>query len=261
MMMDGLFNPRFMPATKFSATLLAKKLKSRSLRVEAAEEWPPLLPHFYATAALASQKPQDLEITTARATCTADIAGTPVRQHIFIATSRPRGGMWSMNLGAGMWFANLLAYYHAPQAEFAAIEPVLAGIAGSWRINPNWLQQQVAEQQMVSQMLAQQAAMQTMQVQQNFMNAQRHIWENQRQVGNMISQSWQFKNAVQDRAMHNWSNATLGRTDVLNPATGTAYSVQNDFDQYWRTNDGYIIGGSWGTQPDPSWQRLEPFKM
>jgi hypothetical protein len=77
----------------------------------------------------------------------------------------------------------------------------------------------------------------------------------------MISQGWQFKNAVQDSAMHNWSNATLGRIDVLNPATATAYSVQNDFDQYWRTKDAYIIGGSWGTQPDPSWQRLEPFKI
>jgi hypothetical protein len=54
---------------------------------------------------------------------------------------------------------------------------------------------------------------------------------------------------------------TLGRTDVVDPSYGTVYSVPNDYDQYWRTNSGTFIGGSWGTQPDPSWHKLEPIKL
>jgi hypothetical protein len=168
---DSWFGTRFMPAGQFAATLLGKKLKSKTLCVEASEEWPALLPHFFAEAALAGFSPQDLEATTVRTTCTCDVGGATVRQHMFVTTSRPRGVAATTSLLAGQWVANLLAYYHAPQAEFAAIEPVLAGIASSWRINPAWVQQQVAQQQVMSQMLAQQAMLQTQQVQQNFMNA------------------------------------------------------------------------------------------
>jgi hypothetical protein len=258
--MDNWLGTRFMPAAEFAATVLPKKLKLNSLRIEDSQEWPALLPHFYSEAVRAGFNPQDLEVTTACTTSTCNLVGTPVRQHMFITTSRPRGAAATSAL-AGQWVASLLAYYHAPQTEFASIQPVLAGIATSYRINPAWVQRQVTEQQLMSQILVEQAIMQALQAQQNFMQAQRHIWENQQQVSDMISQGWQYNNAVHDHAMHQWSNATLGRTDVADPTTGTVYSVQNDYDQYWRTNDGYIIGGSWGTQPDPSWQRLEPFRF
>jgi hypothetical protein len=93
------------------------------------------------------------------------------------------------------------------------------------------------------------------------LNAQHHIWANQQHVSDGIMQSWQYHNAVHDHAMQQWSDATLGVTHLMNPDTGVVHTVQNDFDQYWATNDGTILGGSWATQPDPSWHHLEPVKL
>jgi hypothetical protein len=44
-------------------------------------------------------------------------------------------------------------------------------------------------------------------------------------------------------------------------AIAVVHTVQNDFDQYWAASDGTIVGGSWATQPDPSWHHLEPVKL
>jgi hypothetical protein len=48
---------------------------------------------------------------------------------------------------------------------------------------------------------------------------------------------------------------------VANASTDTVYSVQNDYDQYWRTDSGYVVGGSWGAEPDPTWHHLEPVRL
>lgn len=58
-----------------------------------------------------------------------------------------------------------------------------------------------------------------------------------------------------------WSNAILGRTDVVDASYGNVYSVPNDYDQYWRDNSGYLHGGTWGAQPDPSWHMLDPINL
>jgi hypothetical protein len=39
-------------------------------------------------------------------------------------------------------------------------------------------------------------------------------------------QSWQYHNAVQDHAMRQWSDTTLGVTHVMNPDTGVAHSLR-----------------------------------
>jgi len=262
--MDSWLGTRFMPAGKFAAEWLPKKLALKDLRVERSEDWPDLLPFLYSEAARVGMGPSDLEITTARTTSTFDLANTRVRQHVFTATTRPRGAAAATSPLAGQWIGQLLSYYHAPEREFDSIQSVLAGIAGSFKLNPAWQQREaakVAEEQMVSNMLFQQMMIQNQQAQQRFMQTQHAIWANQQHTSDSIMQTWEHKNAVQDHAMHQWSNATLGRTDVVDPSMGTVYSVQNNYDQYWHTNDGYIVGGSWGTQPDPSWQQLEPIKL
>jgi hypothetical protein len=60
----------------------------------------------------------------------------------------------------------------------------------------------------------------------------------------MAPEGW---NRVMDHVNHQWSNVTRGCTDVVDSSYGTVYSVPNDYDQYWRTNSGMFIGGSWGT--------------
>ena len=260
---DTWLGTRFMPATKFAAEWLPKKLPRKGLRVETSEPWPELLPRLQAEVAQLGIDPRSVEITAARTTGTFALSGTPVRERVFTATVRkPQAGFGDPL--AGKWFGLLQFYYHAPEGEFAAVDGVLAGIARSFRIDPGWQQRQAAQaaqQQAMANMMFQQAMAQNRQAQQNFMNAQHHIWANQQQVSDGIMRSWQNQNAAQDHAMHQWSNATLGVTDVINPDTGAIRQVDNSFDQHWVTNSGTVIGGTWGTQPDPSWHHLEPIKL
>jgi hypothetical protein len=260
---DTWLGTRFMPATKFAAEWLPKKLPRKGLRVETSEPWPELLPRLQAEVAQLGIDPRSVEITAARTTGTFALSGTPVRERVFTATVRkPQAGFGDPL--AGKWFGLLQFYYHAPEGEFAAVDGVLAGIARSFRIDPGWQQRQAAQaaqQQTMANMMFQQAMAQNRQAQENFMNAQHHIWANQQQVSDGIMRSWQNQNAAQDHAMHQWSNATLGVTDVINPDTGVIRQVDNSFDQHWVTNSGTVIGGTWGTQPDPSWHHLEPIKL
>ncbi len=260
---DSWLGTRFMPAGKFAAEWLPKNLPMQGLRVETSEPWPELMPRLQEDVAKLGVDPRTVEITAARTTGTFALAGTTLRARLFTATVRKPQAAWGDPL-AGQWFALLPYYYHAPEGELDAVDAVLAGIARSFRIDPGWQQRQLAQaaqQQMMANMMLQQTMAQNRQAQQNFMNAQHHIWANQGQVSDGIMQSWQYHNAAQDHAMQQWSNATLGVTDVTNPATGTAYRVDNSFERYWAANDGTIFGGNWGTQPDPSWHALEPIKL
>jgi hypothetical protein len=260
---DSWFGKRFMPATQFAAEWLPAKLPVKGFAVEQSEEWRELLPLMWNEVAQLGMDPRGFEITTARTTGTFTFAGTRLRQRIFTATLRSARSGW-MDPLAGQWFGLLPFYYHAPESEFDSVDRLLAGIGRSFHIDPNWRQRQAAaaaQQQALANMMFQQTMASNRQAQQNFMNAQHRIWANRQHVSDGIMQSWQYHNAVQDHAMQQWSNATLGITDVMNPDTGVVHTVQNDFDQYWATNDGTIVGGSWATQPDPSWHQLEPVKL
>jgi hypothetical protein len=258
-----LVGTRFMPAAKFAAEWLPMKLPMKDLRIETSEDWPELKPRLQAEVAGLGMDPRSVEITTARTTGTFTLAGTPVRERMFTATVRKLKGDANDLLNQA-WFGLLQFYYHAPEGGFAAVEGTLGAIARSFRVDPGWQQRQnaqAAQEQQMANMMFQQSVAGARQAQQNFMNAQHHIWQNQASVNQGIMDSFAYHNAAQDSAMHQWSNATFGVNDVINPDTGVVRRVDNSFDQYWATNDGTVIGGNWGTQPDPSWHHLEPIKL
>jgi len=273
-----------LPADQFAKTWIPQKLGWKNVRIEDSESWPDLLPKVRPSLALLAAQNnltlEDFEITTARTTICSDLKRARVRQHVFTTTIRPGPRSRTWHGMKWLWVGYLLGYYHAPESEFAAAQTMLAGIADSLRLDPDWhrryAQKKAAKeakeqaeanaaaaawQQAMAQNLHQQAMASNLHSQQLFMQTQQHIYDNQNAVNDMIIQGGQYHSAGQDHAMHQWSNATLGVTDLVNPSTGTVYQVANDHDRYWRTNDGYIIGGSWGTQPDPSWQQLKPFKV
>jgi hypothetical protein len=184
--------------------------------------------------------PRRFEITTARTTGTFTFAGTRLRQRVFTATLRSARSGW-MDPLAGQWFGLLPFYYHAPESEFDSVDRLLAGIGRSFRIDPSWRQRQAAaaaQQQALANIMFQQTMASNRQAQHNFMDAQHRIWADQQHVSEGITQSWQYHNAALDHAMQQWSDTTLGVTHVMNPDTGAAHTVRNDFDQYWATNDG-----------------------
>ena len=61
----------------------------------------------------------------------------------------------------------------------------------------------------------------------------RQISQTLHETTDIINSTFWQRQVVQDRVAHHWSNAMLGRTDVID-SSGTTYSVPNDFDQVWR---------------------------
>jgi hypothetical protein len=49
----------------------------------------------------------------------------------------------------------------------------------------------------------------------------------------------------------------MGVQDLRDPS-GYIYQLPIGHDQYWRDNQGNFWGGSWLTNPDPTWYKLEP---
>ncbi|HXX93645.1 MAG TPA: hypothetical protein VEN81_08420 [Planctomycetota bacterium] len=249
---------KFMPATQFVRELLPGKLPAPpDQAIERVDECPCLLPVIYADLAQVGMTPQSVEISAAVRVSTHRAGGVRVRQKTFVTTARPKawGGM-----SAGQWSAHLMAFYHAPEAEFAQLDPVLLGIILSFRVNPLWRQNEQARAAQ-SQMLMNQMIQQQHQVQQQMMARQRSISHTLQQTSDTIMQGWEARQRVHDHTAHQWSNAILGRTDVVDPSYGTVYSVPNDYQQYWRDNSGYFHGGGWLARPDPSWHKLDPINL
>jgi hypothetical protein len=260
---DSWLGKRFMPAIQFAAEWLPAKLPVKGFMVDQSEEWRELLPLMWNELTQLGMDPRGFEITTARTTGTFTFAGTRLRQRVFTATLRSARSGW-MDPLAGQWLGLLPFYYHSPESEFDLVDRLLAGIGRSFRIDPGWQQRQAAaaaQQQALANIMFQQTMASNRQAQHNFMDAQHRIWADQQHVTDGIMQSWQYHNTAVDHAMQQWSDTTLGVAHVMNPDTGVARTVRNDFDQYWATNDGTIVGGSWATRPDPSWHHLEPVKL
>jgi hypothetical protein len=256
----------FMDARAFGAELLPRRFKDRAeQRIEDIVECPQVMPRLLADLARIGLSPQSAEISAACVVSAHRAGSARVRQKTFVATARPSGKARWTSPFSGQWVAQILSYYHAPEAEFDGVEPVLAGVADSFQINYDWVQRQrAAEVQMamiLGSMLQQQAQQQNQQMQQQMEQRRHDITHTLHQTSDTIMSGWEERNRVHDHLSHQWSNATLGRADVVDPSYGTTCSVPNDFDQYWRTNSNTLIGGSWGTQPDPSWHKLERINL
>lgn len=256
---------KFSPAGQCGPELLAKRFKNQSnRRFVDVVECPQVFPRLYGDLARLGLPTDSVEASAACVISEHVVGGTTVRQKSFIATARPSGNARWTNQYSGQWIAELLSYYQAPVSEFNIVEPILAGVADSFQINNAWVQREraIAMQtaMILGAMLRQQAQMQQQQ-QHQMAQRQAEITHTLHQTSDTIMSGWEERNRIHDHVMHQWSNATLGVTDVVDSSYGTVYSVPNDYDQYWRTNSDTIIGGSWGVQPDPSWHKLEPIKL
>jgi hypothetical protein len=252
---------KFMPATQFARDLLPAKVPPLpQQKIERIEEAAWLLPEIYSDLARIGITPQNTEVTTACVVSTHSAGSVRLRQKGFLCTMRARGMTAVMGLQPGQWMAVRTSVYHAPQEEFASLDPVLFGVVQSYRINPVWRQNEDAR------MLQAQMAFNTMwqhqlQTQQQIRERQLNIHHTLQRTSDSIMDSWSYRQKVLDHTNHQWSNAILGRTDVVDPSYGTVYSVPNNYQQYWRDNSGYFHGGGWLTRPDPSWHKLEPITL
>jgi hypothetical protein len=146
----------------------------------------------------------------------------------------------------GTWSAYLSNVYRAPDQEFDDLQPILIGALDSIVYNPAWQQAQEASKQAYLRASFQ-----------DRMNRLGQISQTIHEMNEMVGQSYERRQASEDRLRHEWSNATLGVQD-MSDQTGTVYSVPSGYDQYWRDGLDNLYVGDWLTNPDPTWTRLEP---
>ncbi|MGB0036719.1 MAG: hypothetical protein WBP79_14705 [Candidatus Acidiferrales bacterium] len=256
----------FATAAKYGPELVARRFKDQTHQhIVDIIDCPQVFARFYSDMASIGLAPESAEISAACVVSQHLVGATRIRQKSFVATARPSGAArWTSGF-SGSWIAELLAYYHAPESEFDAVEPILAGVADYFQVNNDWVQRErAAAMQMamiLGAMLQQQAQAQSQQMQHQMAQRRADITHTLHQTTDSIMSGWEERNKVHDHISHQWSNVTLGRTDVVDSSYGTVYSLPNDYDLYWRTNSGTLIGGTWCTQPDPSWHKLDPIKL
>lgn len=255
----------YMPAVDFASKVLPKKLKEKqSMRIEAVRDCPDMLPRLYEEIALIGLTPATAQVTAACLTSSHDFHGARVRRMTFVTTFRPRkAAVWTSML-SGQWVAQVVSRYQAPEKEFAALEPVLSGVVNSYRLSPQWIQREQQKAAQMAAMMRQQTAMiqqQTAIQQQQFAARNHAIQDAAQQTNDMIIHSYEHRQHVQDHLSHQWSNVILGRTDVVDPGSGTVYNVTSGADQYFRDNFNTIIGTNASATPQFNWHKLEPIDI
>jgi len=135
--------------------------------------------------------------------------------------------------GGGIWQASSMSGFasRADHAQQAA--DILAHMNASFQLDPNWAQRQSGA----------------------VMNASRIVASTQEAVSQSIKSSFDYKNAVHDRAMEHWSQATRGTATFNDPVAGQR-ELENT-DHQWRTRDGRTIGTNSSNPPEPGATELQ----
>ena len=251
LLMPGQQKLKYAPADGFAGTWLPGWLQKQTgaLTVEQVVDRPDQVPLLAFELANAGLAPDRYELSAATLQFRQVRNGREFRSRVGVVTQRSRdSGIWSLSMNPTAWLAIITSSMHAPVEEFDSVAPVLAGILDSFQKNPQWDYAELMRSQQAS-----------MRMQQQSLARLRQISSTLSQTTDIITSAFWERQAAQDRVADAWSNAILGRTDVVDPQ-GTVYSVPNDYDQVWRDPQGSFFGTGSLVNPDPSWVKLEPVK-
>ena len=158
-------------------------------------------------------------LETSRACAEAVVEGTVERTKVrgkivvFTQLTRPPG------MPSGMWQANVLLY-NAPPSELEQLEGIINKMNDTFRIDRDWALREAREQIKRCKIISQSA----------------------NEVANIIHQTYEKRSAVMDEISRKWSNAILGRVDLVDPETGEIdWGVPSGSNYYWKQGD-VIIG-------------------
>jgi hypothetical protein len=143
------------------------------------------------------------------------VEGTKVKGKIIVFTQliRPPG------MRSGMWQANVLLY-NAPPKKLEQLEAIANKMKDTFRVDPAWSLREAQEQIRRSQIISQSADA----------------------VARIIRQTYENRSAALDEISRKWSNAILGRVDLVDPETGEVnWGVPSGSNYYWKQGD-VIIG-------------------
>jgi hypothetical protein len=248
LLMPGQQKLKYVPAAGFAGSWLPGWLQKQAgpLTVEEVTDQPGQVPQLAIEVAKAGLPPDHYDLSCATLQFTQVRSGRQFRSRLGVAAQRSRdNGIWSMSMTPTAWSATITSSMEAPAAEFDGIAPVLSGILDSFEKNPQWETAELMRSQRISMEFQQQALARLQQISKTLS-----------ETTDIITSGYWERQAMQDRAAHSWSNAILGRTDVVDQG-GTVWSVPDDYAQVWSDGHGNFIGtGLLLNPPDPTWTSM-----
>ena len=146
------------------------------------------------------------------------------RTHYCSAITRFMSVIWSVDL----------IYYRVPAEESASMLKMVNRITRSFAFDADWRRAEQAGQMKRSQIIA----------------------ATQKEIGDIIDQSYRSRSATMDRLHQDYVNVIRGTTDVYDPTTGQVFSVPSGSNYYWRQGSD-IVGTLTGDSPNPGENFIE----
>jgi hypothetical protein len=132
------------------------------------------------------------------------------------------------------WGVDALLGYTAPPERIAQAEAVMLRMRDSVQVNTEWGMREIQGAGARSRIISGAA----------------------QEIAGMAESSRRYRDAVDDRIARLRSNATLGVTDVADPATGRRITVDSGSGYYWVDHRGMILGTNVDTSPGVDFRRL-----
>ncbi len=102
---------------------------------------------------------------------------------------------------------------------------------------------------------------QRIQARQAWFNAMQQVRQSQLEVSDMITQSYEQRNAAYDRIFDNYSQAVRSVDAYDDPLTGREVELPNGYDTAWTNGDTYILSEDPTSNPNirstRNWERME----
>jgi hypothetical protein len=154
--------------------------------------------------------------------------------------STVQGGTWSVEDLYGVF---------APPQYMQQARSVGEKITSSFHLDPEW----EAREKKISQAAVQQDNIRSQQIRQRALRA---IQDDLHATTDAIVNGYNQRQAVYGEISRKRENAILGTVDVVDPASGKQYKIENYSDYHWMDNQGYIAGTKTADSPGPGWRQL-----
>jgi len=211
---------RYLPGVNYASEYVQQKVGARcpGVQILDARDRPDLAQQHGQAYSQSGYVSQRFTVGEVAFTCGGSMRGTFVAATL--ATGTP---------DSATWVVKALVGYVAPASQVAAAETVLGHLIESFETNPQWAQMQQGVTAASSRIVA----------------------RTQAQISTSMSESYWSRQRSQDNLSRQWSNVTLGQTDVVDPATGEKWKVASGNNYYWRKEGtGQVAGTETWTRPD-----------
>jgi len=144
----------------------------------------------------------------------------------------------SVGTQGGQWSVPLLVIYTCPATQAEAVHQISEHIFQSVIINPQW----AASQQQIA------------------VNVSQIVTQTNQEISRIINDSYWARQRTLDDTNRRFSNYILGKTDVVDPATGEKWKAEAGHNYYWRKDyTGQVRGTEVFERPDIDFSPLIEF--